>query len=68
VRLEPPETVRALQRALYRKAKQEPSYLRRKHQVQSWGYWAFPEAYLYGRLGLYRLPGAPWSPPASASR
>lgn len=43
-------------------------YLRRKHQVQSWGYRAFPDAYLYGRLGLYRLPGAPWSPPASASR
>ncbi len=44
------------------------TYLRRKHRTQSWGYRAFPDAYLYGRLGLYRLPGAPWSPPASASR
>jgi RNA-directed DNA polymerase len=27
-------------------------YLRRKHRTQSWGYQAFPEAVLYGRLGL----------------
>ncbi len=43
-------------------------YLRRKHRTQSWGYRAFPDTFLYGRLGLYRLPGAPWSPPASALR
>ena len=43
-------------------------YLRRKHRTQSWGYQAFPDAVLYGRLGLYKLPGAPWAPPASALR
>jgi group II intron reverse transcriptase/maturase len=43
-------------------------YLRRKHRVQSWGYHAFPDPFLYGRLGLYRLPGAPSQAPASASR
>jgi len=44
-------------------------YLRRKHRAPSWGYQAFPDAYLYGPLGLYKLPGAPWgAPPASASR
>ena len=43
-------------------------YLRRKHRTQSWGYRAFPDAVLYGRLGLYRLPGAPWAAPASAVR
>jgi len=43
-------------------------YLRRKHRLQSWSYRAFPDPFLYGRLGLYRLPGAPWSPPASAVR
>ena len=43
-------------------------YLRRKHRTQSWGYQAFPDAVLYGRLGLYRLPGAPSQAPASASR
>ena len=43
-------------------------YLRRKHRVPSWGYRAFPDQFLYGRLGLYRLPGAPSQAPASASR
>ena len=43
-------------------------YLRRKHRLPSWSYRAFPDSFLYGRLGLYRLPGAPWSPPASAVR
>jgi RNA-directed DNA polymerase len=43
-------------------------YLRRKHRTQSWGYQAFPDALLYGRLGLYQLPGAPWAAPASAVR
>jgi RNA-directed DNA polymerase len=43
-------------------------YLRRKHRTRSWGYQAFPDAVLYGRLGLYRLPGAPYQAPASASR
>ena len=43
-------------------------YLRRKHRQRSWGYQAFPDAVLYGRLGLYRLPGAPYQAPASASR
>ena len=44
-------------------------YLRRKHRVQSWGYRAFPDLFLYGQLGLYKLPGAPGvAPPASASR
>jgi len=43
-------------------------YLRRKHRLQSWSYRAFPDTFLYRRLGLYQLPGAPWSPPASASR
>ena len=44
-------------------------FLRRKHRRRSWGYQAFPDALLYGRLGLYKLPGAPGAaPPASASR
>ena len=43
-------------------------YLRRKHRTESWGYRAFPDTFLYGRLGLYRLPGAPFPAPASASR
>ena len=44
-------------------------YLRRKHRVQAWGYRAFPDRFLYGQLGLYKLPGAPGAaPPASASR
>jgi len=43
-------------------------YLRHKHRTPSWGYQAFPDAVLYGRLGLYRLPGAPAQAPASASR
>ena len=44
-------------------------YLRRTHRVQAWGYRAFPDLFLYGQLGLYKLPGAPGAaPPASASR
>jgi RNA-directed DNA polymerase len=44
-------------------------YLRRKHRLPTWSYQALPDAVLYGRLGLYRLPGAPVLPaPASASR
>ena len=43
-------------------------YLRRKHRVPSWGYQAFPDPLLYGRLGLYRLPGAPGPAPVSALR
>jgi hypothetical protein len=43
-------------------------YLRRKHRTPSWGYRAFPALFLYGRLGLYRLPGAPSQAPASPWR
>jgi len=43
-------------------------YLRRKHRTPSWGYQAFPDPLLYGRLGLYRLPGAPFPAPVSAMR
>lgn len=43
-------------------------YLRRKHRQRSWGYQAFPDAVRSGRLGLYRLPGAPFQAPPSAAR
>jgi RNA-directed DNA polymerase len=42
-------------------------YLRRKHRYRTNGYRPFPDAVLYGRYGLYRLPlTAPWKAPASA--
>ena len=44
-------------------------YLRRKHRRRGQGYRAFPNAYLYGTVGLYHLPTrAPWTAPAHASR
>lgn len=43
--------------------------LRRKHRYRSRAYQAFPYTFLYGRLGLYRLPmRAPRSTPMSAVR
>ena len=134
MRLQPPDSVRAIQRKLYRKAKQEPAYrfylqrlrdkvkaltdptraplptsvvsaevnrvvhgwaghiyfkycardfrnlrrfveervrvyLRRKHRHRTGGYQAFPNAFLYDDLGLYRLPlSPPWLASAHASR
>ncbi|MGH7408478.1 MAG: group II intron reverse transcriptase/maturase [Candidatus Methylomirabilales bacterium] len=45
------------------------TYLRRKHRHRTRGYRAFPNAFLYQRLGLYRLPDAPpWLATAHASR
>jgi group II intron reverse transcriptase/maturase len=44
-------------------------YLRRKHRHRTRGSQALPYDFLYGRLGLYRLPGrAPWTAPAHAVR
>ncbi len=43
-------------------------YLRRKHQMKSRGYKAFPCRYLYEDLGLYKIPTtAPWTQTAKAS-
>ncbi len=43
-------------------------YLRRKHRIKSWGYEAFPDAYLYRHLGLYKIPTtAPWTQAAKAT-
>jgi len=43
-------------------------YLRRKHAKKSRGYKAYPYKYLYGNLGLYRIPTtAPWTQTAKAS-
>jgi len=37
-------------------------YLRRKHRIKGRGYVKFPNAYLYGNLGLYKIPTtAPWT-------
>jgi RNA-directed DNA polymerase len=37
-------------------------YLRRKHGLKSRGYKAYPYRYLYGNLGLYKIPTtAPWT-------
>lgn len=37
-------------------------YLRRKHGLKSRGYRAYPYRYLYGNLGLYKIPTtAPWT-------
>jgi group II intron reverse transcriptase/maturase len=45
------------------------TYLRRKHGHRTRGYQAFPNRFLYERLGLYRLPDAPpWLAAAHASR
>ena len=45
------------------------TYLRRKHRHRTRGYRAFPNPFLYDRLGLYRLPDVPpWLAPAHASR
>jgi len=43
------------------------TYLRRKHRHRTRGYQAFPNTFLYERLGLYRLPVTPpWLAPAHA--
>lgn len=43
-------------------------YLRRKHGLKSRGYRAYPYAYLYEHLGLYRIPTtAPWTQTAKAT-
>jgi len=43
-------------------------YLRRKHAMKSRGYKAYPYKYLYGNLGLYKIPTtAPWTQAAKAS-
>lgn len=43
-------------------------YLRRKHAKKSRGYKAYPYKYLYGNLGLYKIPTtAPWTQAAKAS-
>ena len=43
-------------------------YLRRKHQEKSRGYKAYPYKYLYGTLGLYKIPTtAPWTQTAKAA-
>jgi RNA-directed DNA polymerase len=42
-------------------------YLRRKHQAKSRGYKAYPYNYLYGTLGLFKIPmKAPWTLVAKA--
>jgi group II intron reverse transcriptase/maturase len=44
------------------------TYLRRKHGIKSRGYKVFPYRYLYGKLGLYKIPTtAPWTQAAKAS-
>ena len=43
------------------------NYLRRKHAEKSKGYKKYPYSYLYGALGLYKIPtNAPWKLPAKA--
>jgi RNA-directed DNA polymerase len=43
-------------------------YLRRKHGLKSRGYQAYPYAYLYEHLGLYKIPTtAPWTQAAKAA-
>lgn len=43
-------------------------YLRRKHRRRSRGYKAYPNSYLYDRLGLYKIPTtAPWTQLAKAT-
>ena len=43
------------------------TYLRRKHCKKSRGYRAYPYKYLYGMLGLYKIPTtAPWTQTAKA--
>lgn len=43
-------------------------YLRRKHGLKSRGYRAYPYAYLYEHLGLYKIPTtAPWTQTAKAA-
>ena len=43
-------------------------YLRRKHAKKSRGYKAYPYKYLYGNLGLYKIPTtAPWTQAVKAS-
>ena len=44
------------------------TYLRRKHAKKCRGYKAYPSEYLYGVLGLYKIPTtAQWTQPAKAS-
>jgi group II intron reverse transcriptase/maturase len=44
------------------------TYLRRKHGMKNRGYKAYPYKYLYGELGLYKIPTtAPWTQAAKAS-
>jgi hypothetical protein len=43
------------------------TYLRRKHAKKSRGYKEYPYQYLYGTLGLYKIPTtAPWTQTAKA--
>jgi len=43
-------------------------YLRRKHGLKCRGYRTYPYSYLYGHLGLYKIPlRAPWTQAAKAS-
>ena len=43
-------------------------YLRRKHRMKSRGYKAFPHRFMYGELGLFRIPTtAPWTQAAKAT-
>jgi len=45
------------------------TYLRRKHRKKERGYIAYPNPYLYERLGLYKIPTtAPWAANASGRR
>ena len=44
-------------------------YLSRKHRLRGRGYRKYPNAYLYGKLGLYRIPTtAPWTHANAAGR
>jgi group II intron reverse transcriptase/maturase len=44
-------------------------YLSRKHRLRGRGYIKYPNAYLYGSLGLYRIPTtAPWTHAKAAGR
>ena len=45
------------------------TYLSRKHRLRGRGYSKYPNAYLYGNLGLYRIPTtAPWTQAKAAGR
>lgn len=43
------------------------AYLRKRHRKKGRGYMIYPSAYLYGTLGLYKIPkSAPWTQTAKA--